>query len=62
MYQVIKRDGQSVAFNLKKIADAIEKAVETVLSKGLRTPDIAAEGCQKIGTAAMGDAVAAALA
>ena len=28
----------------------------------LRTPDIAAEGCQKIGTAAMGDAVAAALA
>ena len=43
-------------------ADAIEKAVETVLSKGLRTPDIAAEGCQKIGTAAMGDAVAAALA
>ena len=26
------------------------------------TPDIAAEGCQKIGTAAMGEAVAAALA
>ena len=30
MYQVIKRDGQSVAFNLKKIADAIEKAFDSV--------------------------------
>ena len=43
-------------------ADSIEKAVERVLDEGLRTPDIAAEGCRKIGTAEMGDAVAAALA
>lgn len=43
-------------------ADAIEKTVETVLHNGLRTPDIASEGCQTIGTAAMGDAVVAALA
>jgi len=42
-------------------ADAIEAAVETVLEKGLRTPDIYTEGTQKIGTDAMGDAVAAAL-
>ncbi len=42
-------------------ADAIEAAVETVLENGLRTPDIYTEGTQKIGTDAMGDAVAAAL-
>ena len=42
-------------------ADAIEKAVETVLENGLRTADIYTEGTQKIGTDAMGDAVAAAL-
>lgn len=42
-------------------ADAIEKAVEVVLDKGLRTADIYTEGTQKIGTDAMGDAVAAAL-
>lgn len=38
-------------------ADAIEAAVEKVLESGLRTPDIYTEGCQKIGTAEMGDAV-----
>ncbi len=42
-------------------ADAIEKAVETVLENGLRTADIYTEGTQKIGTDAMGDAVTAAL-
>jgi len=42
-------------------ADAIEAAVETVLENGLRTADIYTEGTQKIGTDAMGDAVAAAL-
>ena len=42
-------------------ADAIEKAVEKVLDDGLRTPDIYTEGTTKIGTDAMGDAVAAAL-
>lgn len=43
-------------------ADSIEKAVEQVLNQGLRTPDIAAEGCRKMGTDEMGDAVSAALA
>lgn len=42
-------------------ADVIEKAVEVVLEKGLRTADIYTEGTTKIGTDAMGDAVAAAL-
>lgn len=42
-------------------ADAIEAAVEKVLEDGLRTPDIYTEGTTKIGTDAMGDAVAAAL-
>ncbi len=39
-------------------ADAIEAAVEKVLVRGLRTADIYTEGTQRIGTEAMGDAVA----
>ena len=42
-------------------ADAIEKAVSRVLDQGLRTGDIWSEGKTKVGTAAMGDAVASAL-
>ena len=42
-------------------ADAIEAAVEKVLDDGYRTPDIYTEGCKKVGTVEMGDAVAAAL-
>ena len=42
-------------------ADAIEAAVEKVLDDGVRTPDIYTEGTTKVGTAAMGDAVVAAL-
>ncbi len=42
-------------------ADAIEKAVEVVLDNGLRTADIYTDGTTKVGTDAMGDAVAAAL-
>ena len=44
------------------LADKIDAAVGRVLDKGLRTPDIMAEGCTEIGTAAMGDAVLAELA
>ncbi len=44
------------------LADRIEAAVGVVLDQGLRTPDIAAEGKNVVGTAAMGDAVVAALA
>jgi 3-isopropylmalate dehydrogenase len=42
-------------------ADRIEAAVRKVLAQGLRTADIAAPGAPAVGTAAMGDAVVAAL-
>jgi len=44
-----------------KMADRIEKAVNTVLDRGLRTPDIYSEGTTKVGTEEMGSAVVAAL-
>jgi len=44
------------------LADRIERAVRAVLAKGLRTGDIAMAGERTIGTRAMGEAVAAALA
>jgi 3-isopropylmalate dehydrogenase len=43
------------------IADEIEAAVGRVLDKGLRTPDIMAEGCKEVGTEVMGEAVLAEL-
>lgn len=48
-------------FNQGAAADAIEQAVSVVLDQGLRTGDIWSEGCQKVGTREMGDAVVAAL-
>jgi 3-isopropylmalate dehydrogenase len=48
-------------FGRADVADRIEAAVRAALAKGLRTPDIAAEGAAIVGTAAMGDAVIAAL-
>ena len=42
-------------------ADRIERAVQTVLSAGLRTGDIWSEGMRKVGTREMGDAVVAAI-
>lgn len=42
-------------------ADRIENAVKSVLAKGLRTPDIFEDGCTKVGTSEMGDAVVRAL-
>jgi 3-isopropylmalate dehydrogenase len=42
-------------------ADRIESAVKAVLSAGLRTADIWSEGTTRVGTAAMGDAVVAAI-
>lgn len=47
------------SFDLDKEAEAIEKAVRKVLAEGWRTPDIMAEGCKKVGTAQMGDLIAA---
>ncbi|MFZ5774843.1 MAG: 3-isopropylmalate dehydrogenase [Thermodesulfobacteriota bacterium] len=43
-------------------ADAIEKAVATVLSQGVHTPDIAIDKNKAVGTTAMGDAIVTALA
>ena len=42
-------------------ADAIDAAVKKVIASGLRTGDIWSEGTTKVGTAAMGDAIAAAI-
>lgn len=39
------------------LADTIENAVKTVLSKGHRTADIMADDCTEISTSAMGDAL-----
>ena len=44
-----------------EMAGRIEKAVETVLDEGLRTPDIWSDGCREVGTVEIGDAVVAAL-
>ncbi|GAB4397414.1 MAG: 3-isopropylmalate dehydrogenase [Rhodoferax sp.] len=49
------------SLNQPEAADRIEAAVQTVLAQGLRTPDIASEGCTQVGTVAMGDAVVRAL-
>ncbi len=43
------------------LADRVDAAVGKVLDAGLRTADIASDGTQTVGTAAMGDAVVAAL-
>ncbi|HSO99932.1 MAG TPA: 3-isopropylmalate dehydrogenase [Thioalkalivibrio sp.] len=43
------------------LADRVDAAVSSVLDQGLRTPDIWTEGCRKVNTATMGDAVVAAL-
>jgi 3-isopropylmalate dehydrogenase len=49
------------SLNKAEQADRIEHAVKKVLEHGYRTVDIATPGCQQVGTAAMGDAVVAAL-
>ncbi|CAJ3696807.1 3-isopropylmalate dehydrogenase [Burkholderia pseudomallei] len=49
------------SLNRAEQADRIERAVKAVLEQGYRTGDIATPGCKQVGTAAMGDAVVAAL-
>jgi 3-isopropylmalate dehydrogenase len=49
------------SFNQGELADRIESAVATVLEQGLRTGDIAQEGCELVGTRQMGDAIVAAV-
>ncbi len=45
------------SFNMIAQADHLEKAIATVLDKGIRTGDIMAEGCRQVGTSEMGDAI-----
>ncbi len=49
------------SLNQEEAAQRIERAVQNVLSQGLRTPDIWSEGTKQVGTAQMGDAVVKAL-
>ena len=46
------------SFDLDKEADAIESAVQQVLTEGYRTEDIMSEGCTRVGTKEMGSLVA----
>ena len=46
------------SFDLDREADAIEKAVQQVLTEGYRTGDIYSEGCKKVGTEEMGNLIA----
>lgn len=46
------------SFDMDKEADAIEAAVQQVLTDGYRTGDIYSEGCKKVGTVEMGDLIA----
>ncbi len=42
------------SFDLDREADAVEAAVQKVLSEGFRTGDIMSEGCRKVSTSEMG--------
>ena len=49
------------SLDMDKEADAVEAAVQKVLTDGYRTGDIMSEGCKLVGTKEMGDLIAAAL-
>ncbi len=49
------------SFDLMEEADDIENAVKQVLADGYRTGDIWSEGCEKVGTTQMGEAIRARL-
>ena len=49
------------SFDMAAEADCIEAAVNQVLDDGIRTADIWRPGCEKVGCAAMGDAILARL-
>ncbi|EAU40828.1 3-isopropylmalate dehydrogenase [Fulvimarina pelagi HTCC2506] len=46
------------SFAMTREAEALEAAIADTLNDGIRTGDIMAEGCRKVGTSEMGDAVA----
>jgi 3-isopropylmalate dehydrogenase len=45
------------SFNMIKEAENLEKAIANVLDQGIRTGDIMTDGCRKVGTSEMGDAI-----
>lgn len=45
------------SFNMVAEADRLEAAISSVLDQGLRTGDIMADGCTKVTTSEMGDAI-----
>lgn len=46
------------SFDLDKEANAVEAAVQAVISEGYRTCDIMADGCKEVSTSEMGDLIA----
>ena len=50
------------SLDLDKEADAVETAVQNVLTEGYRTGDIMSDGCKLVGTKEMGDLIADAIA
>ena len=46
------------SFDMDREADAVEKAVQAVLTEAYRTGDIMSEGCTRVGTCKMGDLIA----
>jgi 3-isopropylmalate dehydrogenase len=46
------------SFDREEVESWIERAVETVLDQGVRTPDIMSKGMKEVGTTEMGDLVA----
>lgn len=49
------------SFEMIELADKLEAAIAAVLDEGLRTGDIMQDGCKKVSTAEMGDAIIAKL-
>jgi len=45
------------SFDLDSVADRLENAVKATLAEGIRTGDIMQEGCTRVGTSGMGDAI-----
>ena len=50
------------SLDLDKEADAVETAVQKVLTEGYRTGDIMSDGCKLVGTKEMGNMIADAIA
>ncbi len=44
-------------FHMQEEADDIEQAIQKTLASGIRTGDICGEGCEKVNTVEMGDAI-----